>query len=200
MKDPFEGLQLTNWIDGGQERPNKRRSLGEANIIPDLQVAQVQKGLAFVAIVDLACLSPYWGKGLAANRSIDAGHIDSLVKELSKTDRRYDPANRCQASLPEEMASHILASWTGEEVKMSRNQSACQPADLPVLDLNVLLREFDPIPNLRLEAGQATNYLNCWDLMWHSKCSTKFFPRSLYTRLVASPPGWGNDRLDYCTG
>lgn len=107
-----------------------------------------------MAIVDLACLNPYWGKGLDANRSISARHVDSLVKELSKTDRRYDPANRCQASVSAEVVKHILESLTVEEVEKSRNQSACQPADLPVLDLKDLFRDFDHFPNLRLEAGQ----------------------------------------------
>jgi hypothetical protein len=45
MKDPFQGLQLTDWIDGGDEqRPNKRCSLGETNTIPDLQVVNAILG------------------------------------------------------------------------------------------------------------------------------------------------------------
>jgi hypothetical protein len=36
MQNPFNGLQLTDGIHGGDERPNKRRLLGEANTILDL--------------------------------------------------------------------------------------------------------------------------------------------------------------------
>lgn len=154
MSNPFRSLQLTDWTDPGEERKNKRRSVGEPNTTPDLQTAAVREGIVLVAIVDLACLSPYWGRGLDANRSIIERHVESICNQLSVTDRRYDPNHRCQASAPEELLDTILASFSPEKLEMSRNLSACQPEDLPVVNLTEMFKDRDVFPTFTLEAGQ----------------------------------------------
>ncbi|KUL82542.1 hypothetical protein ZTR_09161 [Talaromyces verruculosus] len=103
----------------------------DASLEPDLEAAQLANDLRFVAIVDLAKLDPDWSTGLNANSSLVDKHVDALVDQIMQSDRRYEPANRCQDV---------------QEIEHIKNYQASQLNDLVVLDI--------PSGLIKLEAGQ----------------------------------------------
>ena len=145
---PFAALNLGSAQDDGLlPRSKKRRSTDiTASLEPDLEAAQLATGLRFVAIVDLAKLDPDWGTGLNANRSLVDKHVDALVDQIMQSDRRYEPANRCQGSAPDAVIEQLLEELDVEEVEYIENYQASQPNDLVVLDI--------PSGLIKLEAGQ----------------------------------------------
>jgi hypothetical protein len=147
-KNPFAGLELDDITDDIQTtRPRKRRSTQPTESFePDLEAANLEKGLKFVAIVDLAKLDPCWGSGLDANRSLIEKHVDNLIQQIKQSDRRYNNSNRCQASFPSNVLKDFIDQVPNERRNLLRNYGGNSPRELVVLDIT---------PGIfRLEGGQ----------------------------------------------
>jgi len=79
--------------EGSRRRKRKSDQLQptKLDIAVDLTLAKAQAGLAMIAIIDIACLNPYWGKGLNANRPLRHDHVAKLIRDFKQSLRCFDP-------------------------------------------------------------------------------------------------------------
>ncbi|QKX55149.1 uncharacterized protein TRUGW13939_02241 [Talaromyces rugulosus] len=99
-----------------------------------------------------SCSAPRMGDHFLydANRSTIDRHVDALVDQLGKSDRRYDVANRCRTSASMEVLQAVISGLDADGIQKSKNYTTSDPRELLVIDLI----NISPPPSITLDCGQ----------------------------------------------
>ncbi|GAD99520.1 hypothetical protein NFIA_024070 [Paecilomyces variotii No. 5] len=138
--------------------PNKRRRTDSSPVaFPSWRDIKHDAGklVRFVAIVNVARLSPHWGHGIAANRPLENSRVEDILQSFSRDGvRRFEKGKRLRVSMPRQIIHEILGNtFNRKEKELARHHHGRNhyDYDYPILDLSA--RAFHKA-YVRLEDGQ----------------------------------------------